>query len=151
MPQTINTLGEHVVTKLDREKQEVRARRIGQAVQCMKRFFTGRPYYKPYPDPKDVTKLSRVIPQEVLISPTNIDIVVDTNDFNAAMEVVHDEVAKHKQSGKTFAFSGFLDDKKESELYLRLTQDFRRLEIPYHFQGGIVLLYLWLCEGIEYS
>jgi len=142
---------ETVLTKQELAREDARARRVGQAVQCMKRFFDGKPYYKPYPDPKDESKLCHNIPPEVLICPTNIDIILETPDFNEAMQIVHEEVARHKASGQRFSYSGFLDDQKEIELYNRLVREFSKLEIPYDFQGGMVLLYLWLCEGVEFK
>jgi hypothetical protein len=132
-------------------QEEARARRIGQAVQCMKRFFDGKPYYKPYPDPKDDTKMLNVIPPEVLICPTNINIVIDTLEFNDAMEIAGEEIAKLRSTNTPLALAGLLDNKKETAMYMKIVREFRRLEIPYDFQGGMLLLYLWLCEGVEFK
>lgn len=130
---------------------EARARRVGQAVQCMKRFFDGRPYYKPYPDPKNLGQMSTAIPQDVLISPTNVDILLMCIEFNEAMEMVQASVEKVRLAGGRFALSGDMTAEKESALYMEIVKEFRRLEIPYDYQGGMILLYLWLCEGVEFK
>lgn len=131
--------------------EEIRARCIGNIVQCMKRFFAGKAYYKPYPDPKDASVMLTEIPQETLISPTNINIILTSEDYNEAMEFAQEAVAALRSRGVALHFSGPPTEEKETELYLRVTREFRQLEIPYHYQGGMLLLYLWLCEGVEFK
>lgn len=137
--------------KSDAQLQEIRARCIGNIVQCMKRFFAGKAYYKPYPDPKDGTKLLTEIPQEILISPTNIDIILTSEDYNESMELAQDAVSSLRSRGVALQFTGPPTPENETELYLRVMREFRQLEIPYNYQGGMLLLYLWLCEGVEFK
>lgn len=152
MPGKVILTKEDDKTRLKRaEREEVRARATGEAVQCMKRFFAGKPYYKPYPDPKDATKTLTDIPQETLISPTNIDIVLDTDDLNDAMAFAQDTIAELAQKGVPLVRSGKLTRDSETELFLGLIREFKSLEIPFQYQGGMMLLYLWLCEGVEFK
>jgi hypothetical protein len=129
---------------------EARVRRTGEAVQCMKRFFDGKPYYQPYPDPKDPARSCAVIPQEVLISQTNVSILLQAADLSGAMLVGQEAVSVVRSAGGTLALSGTPTDENESAMYMRVVRDFKALEIPYDFQGGMLLLYLWLCEGVQF-
>lgn len=146
MPNKITFLAEDNISQLKKnEQEEIRARAIGVIVQCMKRFFKGKPYYKSLPSsPID-------IPQDILISQTNIGIIINADDLNEAMKLIEDAIQASCDKNKHFAQSGEITKENESKLYLKLISEFRSLEIPFQFQGGMMLLYFWLCEGIEFE
>ncbi len=133
------------------EEEEIHARRIGEVVQCMKRFFSNKSYYKSYQDPKNPNKTLNDIPQNILISPTNINIILETQDFNTALEIAQEAIAELTKKNIQLAKSGEITDEKETKLFLNIISEFRSLEIPFHYQGGMMLLYLWLCEGVEFK
>lgn len=134
-----------------KDNDEIRARQTGEIIQCMKRFFLGKPYYKSYPDPKDATKILTDIPQDVLISSTNVDIILSTEDLNEAMALVEEVFANLAEKNIPLVRSGRMTKDKETKFLLGLITEFRALEIPTQYQGGMMLLYLWLCEGVEFK
>jgi hypothetical protein len=148
----VNLSVENYETRLNRiEQEEIRARTTGEIVQCLKRFFSGKTYYKSYRDPKDSTKVLNEIPQDVLISPTNIDIIINTNDLNEAMTFAQENIQMLREQRLPLFKSGLMTDESETHLFISLIKEIRSLEIPFQYQGGIILLYLWLCEGIEFK
>lgn len=131
--------------------EDARSRRVGEVANCLKRFFAGKLYFESYPHPDNPSKLCNDIPAEKLISASTINIVLDSPDFGQIMTIAHDAVEKHRAAGKTLKRSGEPTEEVETAMYLALTREFKALEIPLEFQAGIILLYLWLCEGVDFS
>lgn len=114
----------------------------GDAVHCMKRFFLNKSYFNP-----EKKEIESSIPIGVLICPINIKVVIDT-DFETGMEIAQGGIDDYKRIGKPLVVSKNLDEKV---LFLNFIEECMKLEIPKYFQGGILLLYLWLCEGINFK
>lgn len=78
----------------------------------------------------------------------NVQIVLDGTDFDYSMFLVDQMIGKYLKSGKQLRHTPIHKDSDIIKLNLRLIDECRTHNIRKDFQGGIILLYYWLCEGL---
>ncbi len=93
----------------------------------------------------------------IVMTSQNVQIVVDSYDLNFVGELINNAVEKHlkacKKQGlpRKLRHASLEARHSDAELNLRLVRECHQLDIGKEFIGGVLLLYYWLFEGVEFK
>lgn len=115
------------------------------AKAVMEKFFRDKTYYL-QKDGKD-----QPIPDSVLYTDSNVAVVAKCFDYNWGMEFMDEHVKRHIASGQQLRRHPITKKEDEIGLNMFLIKEFQTHAVIKEFQGGIALLYMWLCEGVVFK
>lgn len=133
------------MSSLRESEQTPEQLRVLAARQSMEKFFSDKLHHF----------TGEAIPDEILYSDKNINIVANWYDMTSAMEFMDEMIGKHVKSGSQLKVHPIREGKagKEDEIKLNmfLMTEHNKHGVVKDFQPGISLLYLLLCEGVAFK
>jgi hypothetical protein len=115
------------------------------ASAAMGRFFADKPYRLADADGKE-----QPIPQEVLYDPKHVKIVVDCS-WEWAYSFVDEALKQFHSSGGVLKRHPIKTRDDEVKMNAWIVQEFNKHLVTKDFQGGMTILYMMLCEGLEFK
>jgi hypothetical protein len=110
----------------------------------MVRFFSDKAYALPNRDGDPQT-----VPLALLLSPTNVRLVECANEMALAMDMIEVAIDRHLRGGRQLIYHPIRSNKDHILFNLWLVKECGAKRVIKEFMGGIMLLYTWLCEGVD--
>jgi|SRR5581483_10422727 len=105
-------------------------------IYCLNKFFEDKSWH-----------CGGNIPKKLLINERNIRLLRNA-DMITAVDIGYDAIERFRRSGRYMAETLYRGE-YDVDLCLKIINEGQRLCIPQHYVGGIFLLYLELCEGVN--
>lgn len=115
------------------------------AKTVMERFFKDKTYHIQ----KD--GVDQPIPDDVLFTDKNISILTQCFDYNWGMALLEEQLKNYLASGKQLRLHPINNKQDEINLNMFFIQEFATHAVLKDFQAGTALLYMMLCEGMNFK
>jgi hypothetical protein len=109
----------------------------------MEKFFKNKTIHK---DGKD-----QPIPDEMLYTDKNLSILTQCFDYNWGMGLLEEQLKGYLASGKQLHIHPINNKDDEIALNMFFIQEFKTHAVVKDFQAGTALLYMLLCEGMNFK